>query len=111
MPLRPYEVLYSPLVHIAPALVNLFEGWMRMGEADFSHGLSPERNAIPILQMVKRLGFFPQFFPHPKFGNKCCRISHLQDGIIFEASGRSQDEAVIRACALAVLAHRSRQTA
>jgi hypothetical protein len=109
--LSPYEVLYSPLPHISSGLISLFERWLRMGEADFSNGLAPERNAIPILKMVKGLGFFPQFFPHPKFGGKCCRISHLQDGIIFEASGRTQEEAIIRACALAVMAHRSRQTA
>lgn len=109
--LTPYEVLYSPLSLIGPSLVSLFEGWLRMGEADFSEGIHPSRNAIPVLQLVKRLGFVPQFFPHPKFGTKCCRISSKEGGLIFEASGKTQEEAAIRACALAIMAHAARLSA
>lgn len=109
--LSPYEVLYSPLALVGSSLVSLFENWLRMGEADFSQGIQPSRNAIPVLQLVKRLGFFPQFFPHPKYGTKCCRISNSEGSLVFEATGKTQEEASIRACALAVMAHAARLSA
>lgn len=106
-----YEILYSPMEQLSRALPGLFAGYFPQGFPEFSGGVHAHLHAIPALQKAKSLGYYYHLLAHPMHRKRVCRLHHLHEKIVFEASGASNDEAILRACALVFLAHRCRKSA
>lgn len=109
--INPHDILYNPMWRVAPQLVAVFEPWLGIMPFDLTRGLPRSVELKPIGELVKSLGFYLSIIPHPISGMKCCRVSHFRDDLVFEANGKTPEEAMIRASALAVLAHRARLSA